>query len=324
MTRELYIHIGYPKTGTTTLQTHLFPKHSELQCFGIGNEQFTFTNDICYCKENHIKRNQQDYVREVVKAINKYPSAKIVYSDETLIGTSIFFQFIPKPYIWTTEPNSIARKLEMIFGDVGLFSNIKIIITIRKQEEMLKSIYSQIYDGFRIFKETKNFAAFLDYTFNEKFANIDNSLYYYDVVKTYVDYFGQENVKVLVFEDLKEDQDSFIGDLSNFMDINKEEAIALVSKKHLNSRNLQNQLYGVNANWFSDLNCFKNRLMGNRNIGIYNSFIGRILKKSSNSGKKINLSIDDCTKRMIVETFRENNQKLAEEFNLDLKKYEYY
>ena len=57
---DLYIHIGYPKTGTTTLQEKLFANHNDIFYLNryIGSDLF---KDIFYARENHVRRHIANY-----------------------------------------------------------------------------------------------------------------------------------------------------------------------------------------------------------------------------------------------------------------------
>jgi len=71
MAKELYLHIGYPKTGTTTLQTYFFPNHSELVYLRNHNDNLSFINDIFFARENSFKRSINSYKNELLKKITK-------------------------------------------------------------------------------------------------------------------------------------------------------------------------------------------------------------------------------------------------------------
>ena len=50
MEKEIFIHIGYPKTATTTLQEYLFPNHSELIYLRKNKQNLSFLT-ICFFQE---------------------------------------------------------------------------------------------------------------------------------------------------------------------------------------------------------------------------------------------------------------------------------
>jgi len=260
MAKEIYLHIGYPKTATTTLQNNLFPNHLELIYLRNKDENLSFMSDVFFARENSFKRSINSYKNELLKKTNKSKLNKFVYSEESLTSFSMFFRFQPRPYIWTVEPNSIARKLHISFSQTGVFDTVKILVTIRRQDEMLKSMYAQVYNFvFKKFSMTNNFRKFLNYSLfeNEKGGIID-SLFYNDVVMEYEKLFGKENICVLVFEELKEDSRKYIKKLCDFMNIDSASAIELIKNKHANKRSSDSGYKSDERNLIELLSYYKN------------------------------------------------------------------
>ena len=55
--KTLFLHIGWPKTGTTTLQNHLFSKHSDI--INLNHEKLDdILNWLFYARENAFERNK--------------------------------------------------------------------------------------------------------------------------------------------------------------------------------------------------------------------------------------------------------------------------
>lgn len=57
--KEIFIHIGYPKTATTTLQEYLFPNHKDLVC--LKTDTLPFFKDMVYSRENYVKSRLEYY-----------------------------------------------------------------------------------------------------------------------------------------------------------------------------------------------------------------------------------------------------------------------
>ena len=60
--KTIYLHIGYPKTGTTTLQKYLFPKHSGIRSLQ-SKDELNFMQDVFYSRENSLKRKDRKSTR---------------------------------------------------------------------------------------------------------------------------------------------------------------------------------------------------------------------------------------------------------------------
>ncbi|CAN2049938.1 putative Sulfotransferase domain-containing protein [Candidatus Magnetomoraceae bacterium gMMP-1] len=325
--KEVYLHIGYPKTATTTLQNYLFPYHKEIYYLRRYGKHLNFLSDLFFARENAFDRKKNSIKKELKNYITDSKVNKFVYSEESLTSFSMFFRFQPRPYIWTLEPNSMARKLKTAFLETKVFNKTKIIITIRKQDSMLKSMYAQVYNFvFKKLRETNTFEKFLNYSLLEnKDSFIVDSLMYYDVIKTYSDLFGKENVLVLVFEELKENKESYIKKLSEFMHIDYRESIDLVGDHKVNSRSSSSGVYPSDErNVIEYLSYYKNKYLGNKALSLSNNFFVKKLSTIYMPGKKLKVNISEKYQIMINDQFCENNKKLAEEYNLELKKYGYY
>ena len=107
--KTIYIHIGTPKTGTTSIQTFL-TKNADIL---LEEDMFFPAAGICYSKKRgvsigHILKNKdkKDFLfcvnghvlnnevllREVLEAFAKSKKSKMLLSDESLIFMPIFLQ----------------------------------------------------------------------------------------------------------------------------------------------------------------------------------------------------------------------------------------
>ena len=112
---KLIIHIGYPRTGSSTLQS-LFNSLKEIIYIDITQAPWDLVNhDLLYARENHLKRSLQIYREKIREFVNLNGINKTYFfSNETLTSSSCLFRFRPRPNIWTNDPISIARKLFLI------------------------------------------------------------------------------------------------------------------------------------------------------------------------------------------------------------------
>jgi hypothetical protein len=324
--KHLFLHIGYPKTGTTTLQNFLFPHHPELHYLNNEIHESNVITQICYARENHFKRNIEKYA-SVLERATLDSSLKFVYSNESLTSFSLFFRSYPNPYIWTVDPNNIARKLKWFFIDTKIFDTVSIIITIRKPDDLIKSIYAQVYNlVYKRFKVTNTFEKFCNYVFkNDEIGNIKDTLHYYDIVKTYEQLFGKENLLILVFEEFRLNDLAYITKLARFMNIDEKIAYRLIQNKKINVKSNQNNLYKTDKRSVKYYLAYhKNKLFGNTSFGLSKLGIIRNMDKILVPGKKINVNLDKNIKQIIGIEYKENLIKLNEEYNLKLEKYGYF
>lgn len=322
--KTLYLHIGYPKTATTTFQKFLYPAHSQIK--DIKANSLSFFSKLHYSRENYFKRESLQTYKELSSLIIDKDFDKFVISSESLTSFSMYYQFFPKPYIWSAEPNSIARKLKTVFLDSTVFDNVKIIISIRKQDEMLKSLYAQTYNlVFKRFKETDTFKKFLKYSIelnNDNF--IIDTLHYNEILKVYEELFGIENICVLVFEELQKHRITYIKKLCSFMEIDFNEAEELISNNNTNKKSCDKEYISDERNIIEILSYYKNKYL-NKNFGLMESPLLSPLKKIYIPGRKLkNIFIDDLYDKELSDLYSLGNQEVSSRYNLKLDHHDYY
>jgi hypothetical protein len=226
--KEVYIHIGYPKTATTTLQKYFLSKQNE-EFFYIGYpisfednimleviRFFThYDNLYFYNNINKIKKYIYDYIDQISQT-------KIILSDEAFSVGRYFPGF--------NDRKSIAEKLKLIFP------NARIIVTIRNQKDMIKSYYLQVV---KFEKKNNDFTSFLEKEIElDKYSGNLSLFKYYETIKLYADLFNKDNLKVLFFENLSRNIDYYAQGLVSFLDL-KEENIYRVIKVYSIQENTQ-------------------------------------------------------------------------------------
>lgn len=320
MKSKLVIHIGYPKTGTTTIQKHIF----NLPLFGNINlnlrqlEQITLKNEIGF---KDLLKELTTYIENEKKALNKNIN---IISSETLTSVSTFFRFKPYPFIWSPDPVSIARKLKLLVDNLSEFNEIKVVIVIRKQSDFIKSNYAQMYNlVYKRFRQTKTFEKFIEYSFNTNYDNfIGAAINYNKIILEYEDLFERENIKVLVFEDLLNEPVKYAEAWSDILDCSsnmifeklkiKENVKGFDKKFKLQRTNLVQYLANnPKLNWLN--------FVGNKDIKL---FFKKHLRKIKFGEGDISLNISN--EKEIMEYYINDNKELSERYNLNLKKYNYY
>lgn len=152
MSKSLIVHIGLPKTGTSSLQKNLFP---------------------LLCNENNILYNPPEYSKIYDKASLSYQDDKkkfekvlqennVLISEEGLVGWN--------PRNW----QSASERVLDLFG-----RRAKILITMRDPIDYLTSVWIQQIQEGRIFEPSKFFLNRIDYDKKKPFIK-NNSLDYFD------------------------------------------------------------------------------------------------------------------------------------------------
>lgn len=299
------VHIGYGKTATSALQMHLFPQVEGINYVPINPQTTPVLRDWCFTDPLDFSLTAAE---QWLKSFETNPSGPLLLSYERFVGDQI------KQYC---NRSMIANRLKALG-----FS--KVLITLRNQPSWLNSAYSgAVYAGlpmhyhqyFRLNTHTKTDRLRVAYRFHKNFLN------YHQVAQHYCQLFGAANVHILLMEQMIQEPEAFFQGLANFLETEQNlgeialprtntalSAPALKLQRILN-RNLYSY-YRPDGIWPGTLNQLGLRKLVRRRIDPFFRSLGF---RTVNYVDKANY------RPLIVETFRESNQKLFEEFNLPEK-----
>ncbi|XKH01365.1 sulfotransferase [Marinobacter nauticus] len=201
-----FIHIGYPKTGSTTIQRKLFSKLPNLDLVG----QPASIEDVMIREVIHaitdcesLEYDAGNLVSKIKKL--KLKSEKLLLTEETFsTGSSLTGR---------VDRMEIAHRLNYLFPDA------KIIVVLREQTSIIRSFYLQkrkIDPSFSV-----PFDDWLEQA--KQNAHKENVFQYFDYEKLltlYKKLFGKKNILVLTYEDLLSDDVQFLCRILEFMGYN--------------------------------------------------------------------------------------------------------
>lgn len=331
MSQKVYFHIGFPKTASTYLQSKVFPYIEEIY-FANNEEYINKWLGRLRSFDTSYFNNQRNICDKIESGYGE--NQKILISKEGLVGN---------PFANFSDNTSIAITLKKSFP------NAKFLLVIRKQDDLLNSLYS-LYLKFGGRKKIKDFLFYSknDFTHSGLYT-LDHRdpalppigvspycLNYYNIVSNYIEIFGKKNIKILPFELLKNNHDNFIEEISYFLEI--PDLKISIDKKPVNS----NEMSG-NVKFMRFMNRFAridNNALGfipiNKTKHSDFSFSTRIwttiAPKNFKTIKSISTLYNKKSTSLIEENLREeimkihhsSNEKLDALYNLDLKKYNYY
>ena len=209
--KQIYLHVGLPKTGTTYLQHRYFPvlKNIGFACLaepfnrslGLFFEELAYANPTFYPLEE--KR------RELWSLLSKVSDDKILISCEELFG---WF------HLNFANNGFIAETLHKLIPDA------KLIVIVRGQSDWLESAYKQTLRQFS--SETINdFLRFRGGAFETRRLfpgrpqiNV-TELNYHTYIANYARLFGRDSLLVLPFEQFERDRSAFLMRLSSFLGV---------------------------------------------------------------------------------------------------------
>ena len=260
---KIAVHIGYPKAASTTLQKHLFHKHSELNNLGnyptanIGIDSAEIDCGASYLKYKELKRFYSNILQldDIEYAFSKTDAIFNTYVFPHMSADKINI-FSHEGFLATFFSNADrgdrAKRLYSYFNDP------KILIVIRNQIEMIKSQYADWPFDPRAFtlRREVDINEWIQIDMNApESRHFIKSLNFYYVTNYYAALFGMKNVRVFAFEEMVNNLDRFAHGISGFLGIDVDQTRTILSGKHENkARNMQLRSQKINSDIVKPLN----------------------------------------------------------------------
>ncbi|TXR53349.1 sulfotransferase domain-containing protein [Reinekea thalattae] len=320
----IYFHVGFPKSGSTTLQKKLFDKCDQINFLG----QYPVSN--IGLDSEYIKTSTHDASGE---AVLSYFHESISHDSEIAFKKKFQEGVFDLSSVYKNNKVNVLSNERMAsnlfsFPDQGVkarrvkecFDDSKIIIVIRNQFDIIKSQYRDHPFDPRSFNWKRRS------TDIDKWVEIDQknpngflaSINYFDLLNYYVDLFGCENICVLLFEDMIHDLVGFSSKIGRFLDIGSEEVHRLLAGHHENS--------GVSAG-LNKYRHYKNLLINILPDDMRNNYflksIDVKLMKRFRGGQKMAVDFSSDTIDFISGFYSEGNLGLFKKFGLEVEKYRY-
>jgi hypothetical protein len=326
MPKKLLIHVGYPKTATTTLQDGLFlPLHKGGYINFLGrsrNSNSDYFEQAGTFSRSLFKDNELD------DHILKFSSDVLnILSEETLTFPTFLKEKQWKSSLTksTEFPSAIQNKLK------GKVDDIEILVTIRNQPSLIYSLYVTKYRYFLddIKPSVPSNSLFeADGSFKKDLFSI---YYFSEVLKKYADTFGKDKLHIVLFEDFKADKNSYYQQLAKIIDVEKDlvekslngvhhrkkEELKSGYKREFKDYTRTGQIVRKMEDSFFKFDSVK-KLEKKYNSNKYVTFV----KNNYLTNKRV-YSIPKLTteqKESIINEFKESNLELANEFNLNTEK----
>lgn len=225
------LHVGYPKTGTTTFQINVFPNHPEIDYLGKFLPSHHFQDETLSRGVDALlhrpswREPELGFLKQGVQDIQRGSKGKVI-----LLSSEAFIHPI------ATDLTAVAQRLRDVFGPC------KVWITIREQVSLLLSFYwmhgrhgqylstNAIPQNITL-KYPLGLTEWLELQRHAYDRNLLPVLHYDEVISLYRDTFGASNVSVLVFEELRDDPAEYCEKVSSLLGVDAQETKRLAVGK---------------------------------------------------------------------------------------------
>lgn len=304
MNKDVIIHLGLHKTGTTYLQEMVFPYFPDTYLLTRPYTQHNFAfNKLQYADDTL-------YDREVVlREIRRIKENRLILSDEAFGGKPMVFSFINR--------SMIARRFRELFPDA------KIILFIRGQKDIIVSHYNNWIQGYykgnitiqeflwypshnftlEMYHQDKDLSGkyeTLYFNNNRPYLHLD-CFRYYELIRLYKELF--DDVHVFLYEDFKKDQRAVISRIEEIVGEKIPSETNIQPRKRVNKSLSPRKM---------KMRYFKNKLKQfTSNKALLYGFSGLYGLFQNNQKMK---GVDDYVNEVVRDHYCENNRLICEEF----------
>ena len=329
---SIIFHIGYPKAGSTTLQKSLWARCSDIVNLG----SFPLDNVGIDCVTNKLNPKQPINCDERIKQFYNSINMADSYDYKKRVTTNLFDQLLES---YNTQGKSIIFSSEFIvstrfsFPDIiektrrisDLGSNIKIIIVIRKQQDLLASLYrDHPYDPALLEVRLRHVSAdqFIEIDSLRPYFSHTKSLKYDELYKHLVKLFGRQNILMIPLEMMQNELGEFSNLLGQFCEVPQTTIFSLLKNQEYNTgvTGLYNQIRALEV----ITSHARQLLLPNTVKELIKPHYKKLLKAAKSIGKKHKVVFNDKTLENLRLTYSNSNQELSSELGINLKKYGYF
>jgi hypothetical protein len=310
----LVLHIGLPKTGTTTLQTLLFENHSGIGYLG-KNRGFPGEKN---CRSPQIYELLRPMLWAVDEPLHPTVSRKQVDAlRQEIAGSKVLVGS------WEGLGSSVlSDHQETLRRAIATFGSCRLLICLRNPITLVPSMYLQSLRGRHDVSNREVFGTHWFMEIDQWIARwrdtgrLNRLLSYAERIRISAELLGEENVLVLLYEDLCQDQDRFVRTICQFLGVDEAEGLGHVQQGHLHTRISQDQIEFLRRVERS----FVWRWWLNRKSPKAQR---KILDDHAGAGTPARIELPAPCVGIVADATREGNRWLMERYRLDLERYQY-
>lgn len=325
--KDLVLHVGLPKAGSTTLQNGWFvPLHEGGLVNYIGRAKYRNSTDTEFIDIANYLSDSTLSIDDMHDEIEYASDVTNVISTENFTYPQAQREINSNDGKWAapTDPYAMPKILSETFSEH--FDNITIVIILRNQIDIIHSAFTHHY-RYTYEQEWDSWDNFLNFMLNENKTIFD----YGEISSEYVKYFGEENVKLVFFEDLINDKEVFAQNIAGIMgiDIEKFFKSAEINSHYNKKPNQSDSRFARGAKYARLHDILRNSDWPIKAKRAMESTIGkeRVIKLLDYVYYEKTKEFDNVSSEQrdrILDRYNETNKKLNDHFGLDRTKLERY
>ena len=331
MNKRHFIHVGYGKAGSSALQCNFFPNCKEIYFYGItwDTSQNGEVSNGRYLSDSGRRIVQQIVYPEFFDKFLENDIRDLEYHKKISDDENKAFVLSNDHFTLLVAPEWSIQKLKDLFPDG------KIIITLRRQQDIIKSLYK--YKGCELLYVPKkykysyvSFNEWFDYAYfnynnrgghkaRDWVADYLRIIDFKRMIDFYGNVFGFDNIHVLLYEELKNNPELFYGKLLDILGIEGgTDCICSFQNKIVNkSRSTARLQYiSLKSKLFGNY-LFSEHIPGAKNVS---KLIHKVLEKY----KFTSIDINDEQRKILLDIYGKGNKEISNKFSLKLEDYGYY
>lgn len=313
-TPSLLLHLGYPKSGTTTLQGGVFPLCNEIFFAGkravpgekrIWAEADRFRHMICYGTHSH-QTDQGPEIREGMERIwTESGKERMLLSFESMTNPFVDIAYtIPRDNF--RKAGDIAAMLAP-WREAGV--EFRVLVTIRSQRALIPSLFSQIYlQGFSTGLFKSDYDSFLDFMLEDRLTGYGPDFRFDEYLDHLGMLFGSGNVIATTMSDVPAASEA----VARFLGLTQDKCRSLIENAPV--RNVRNRKKG------------RHMMARSAAVDLFEANTGIALRRKAFSlkdrlnlrlGKPVMWEVPDRSER-IEAYYKASNARLADKYGIIL------
>jgi hypothetical protein len=332
---DIILHIGYQKTASSTLQEAVFCELDKKECIDYHGRAIQYDNQFYgdfILSNNDISEIQ--FSEDTVNLISEEPLTEPEFYKKKRIDKRFPDHTGDRP----TDPYEFPSRIESLLSNGQ--NNVEVLVTIRNQVDLIFSMYVHLYNWLdeeedEILLKWSNF-----YKNLMQQDELNQAFFFAEWLDEYRYRFGDGSIHILLFEDLKHKKEAFVSTLCEVLDVEEREVISngLEQKHNVSSKSSKGYIHEEKSGE-TKIGQFFEKGMGKpikqgSELVLHNA-VGeesRVTKKLrefyfSLRDKKEAKTIaypTETEKKELTEFFREDCEKLAENYGVSQQKLSEY